>query len=157
MASVIKPNHIIIPSLSLGVLIIGRLLTGGEMGWYKTLKFTFITPPGWFIAAVWQWIFVLVTIVALYVWNSFRRDVRFFALLSLLILNGALNIAWSYFFFYRHEIGYAFLDALALAATTVALIILIRPVSRLLSWLLMPYAVWLIFAIALNGLICLAN
>lgn len=157
MASIIKTNHLVIPGIAIGVLLVGRLLSCGQMDWYSTLHVPFLTPSGSTIATIWQIIFVLVTIVALYVWNSFPRNAIFYALVALLALNAGLNVAWSYLFFHEHAIGYAFLDAAALLGTTVALIMLIKTTSRTLSYLLVPYAFWLLYALVLNGLIWLMN
>jgi tryptophan-rich sensory protein len=49
------------------------------------------------------------------------------------------------------------IEILVLLATILALIILMRPVSRQASWALLPYALWVAFATALTWAIAAKN
>jgi len=149
----VRNNYIAITALALLTMFIGSYFSWGQMEWYKTLTLPTITPPDWIFKYVWNVIYILTTLAALIVWNRFERNKRFVAIIALFALNAALNASWTYFFFYKHSIGTALIDAIAVQSTTIALGILIAQNSPLTALLLTPYVAWNFFAIVLNALI----
>jgi tryptophan-rich sensory protein len=95
---------------------------------------------------IWTLIFVLTTISAILFWIRGFRNKKFWIVIALLLVNGILNAFWSFLFFGFHLIGASILEMIVLEITTILLIILIRPTSRLASILLYPYAIWVAFA-----------
>jgi len=153
----IKTHFIFIPIAVFAVALLGSWLTGGGMDWYKTINLPSFTPPGSVIGTVWTIIFILTAISALIFWQKAPRDKRLSWTATFFILNGALNIFWSYLFFNRHWLGAAVWEAGILDLSVIVLIILIWPVSRLASTLLMPYAAWTTFATYLTYVIWSLN
>lgn len=150
-------NHVIIPIVTILVAWSGSLLTSAGMSWYKSINIPVWSPPGSVIGAVWTTIFFLSTISALIVWNKSSHDRRFRWIIGIFILNAMLNVFWSYLFFSQHLIGSAIFEAAALGLTAYVLIVLIWPVSRGASLLLVPYAGWTTFATYLTYLIWTLN
>jgi tryptophan-rich sensory protein len=64
--------------------------------------------------------------------------------------NLALNLAWTLIFFRGRSPLAASVEIVALEATTVALIVRVRPISPLAALALVPYALWVVFATALT-------
>lgn len=141
-----KMRFIFIPLAVLAVALLGSWLTGGGMDWYKTINLPSFTPAGSVIGTVWTIIFILTAISAIIFWGKAPRDRRFWWVLGFFILNGLLNIFWSFLFFNRHWLGAAVWEAGVLDLSVIILIILIWPISRLASMLLAPYAAWTTFA-----------
>ena len=104
------------------------------------------TPPGSIIGLAWTTIFILTALSAMIVWNTAPRDSRLWWIVLLFLLNGVLNVFWSYLFFNQHLVGTALWEMLLLNASTVALIVLIWPINRLAASLLFPYVGWVTFA-----------
>jgi len=148
-----KLNYVIIPLLVFLTSFIGSLATSGGMEWYKTIKIPSWTPPGSVIGLVWTIIFILAAFSAIIVWNSGVSGNRFNWIIGIFIANAILNILWSYIFFNQHLIATAFGEAILLDVTVIALIILIWPISKLASLLLVPYASWVAFASYLTFII----
>jgi tryptophan-rich sensory protein len=123
------------------------------MQWYRQLNLPAITPPDYVFGMVWTIIYILATIAALLVWNKHYRNKNFSLIMGLFAVNAILNLSWSYFFFYKHAIQIALFDCIALAVVTLLLVYYIWPLSRRISALLVPYAIWTIFASYLNFLI----
>ncbi len=138
-------------------MIIGAFFVWHGMPWYATLKLPSYTPSGFFISSVWHVIFLLATIAILYLWNKTEHGLKFGLIMFLFGINGLLNSAWSYIFFYKHMIGTAVWCALSLALSTFLLIVMIWPISRFAASLLIPYALWVVFATYLNYMIWLIN
>lgn len=138
---------LVIPSIVFCAALLGAYFTGqGEINWYYNLKLPPWTPDGSFIGAMWSLIYVATAISILYVWNRGERNRLFFFTIFLFLVNGVLNILWSYLFFAKHLIGAAVLETALLEISTVALVVLARRVSILASILLLPYALWVLFA-----------
>jgi translocator protein len=152
----IKPNHLVIPCITILVAIVGSWVTQGGMEWYKgELVQPSLTPPNWAFPIAWNTIFVLTTISALIVWNkkgSYKPLI--FALFG---LNAFLNVLWSILFFGDHLIFPAFVEMIILELTLVLLIPLIWKTSKAASLMLLPYLLWVGFATYLTYLINVLN
>jgi benzodiazapine receptor len=141
-----KLNYIIIPLITFLTALSGSLLTSRGMDWYKTIVKPSWTPAGSLIGTVWTILFILGAISALIVWNRLPHDNRFKWIIAVFIINAILNVGWSFLFFNQHLLLTAIFEAALLGASVVALVILIWPLSRLAASLLIPYAVWVLFA-----------
>ena len=157
MKLLIKPNYLVIPGIAVLMMTLGRLITSYGMPWYRTINLPFFTPSGFVIGLVWQIIYILTTTAVLLVWNRCQRNVRFWTIISLFTINAALNVYWSYLFFYQHTIFFALIDAIFLEITVLALLFLLWPLSHLIALLLAPYVCWVAFAIVLNAVIWFIN
>ena len=152
-----KPNYVVIPLITIAVALAGSHFTNRGMAWYQTLKRPALTPPGAAIGAVWTVLYVLATLSALVVWNTFPRNERFGWIVGLFLVNAFLNGFWSYLFFGRALIGPALVEMIALLGTVVALMVLTFPGSKAASGLLIPYAAWVTFATYLTVMIWRLN
>jgi benzodiazapine receptor len=154
-----KLRYLTIPLITILVSAAGSSFTssGIASGWYDSIAKPSWTPPGSVIGAVWTAIFILTAISAILVWNKAKRGPRFGWIIGIFIANAALNVFWSFLFFGQHLIGYAVWEAALLDLSVIALMILIWPVSRLASALLVPYAVWVAFAAYLTYVVYALN
>lgn len=144
-----KEHHLYIPGVAILALLAGSWLSAEGMPWYHTIKLPWYTPPAWAFPAVWNIIYFLTVISAIIFWDRVKdsqgKDVKW-----LFALNAFLNVSWSYLFFYHHMIGAALAIAVLLECTIVLLMLLMWPVSQRAVWLLIPYLMWVGFAIFLN-------
>lgn len=156
--SKIKPNYLIIPAFTVLVSRLGRYFSEAGMRWYRgILQKPVFTPPEWVFPLVWSTIYFLTTICALLVYNTFERTTKTKVIMGLFILNGLLCIQWTYLFFYQHMIGAALINSIVTLSTVVALIVLIGSTSKRTALLLVPYLLWLSFAVFLNHRIYMIN
>ncbi len=154
----LKINYLIIPGLVILILGLGRWFTMQGIQWYhEDILLPALTPPDWVFSVIWTLIGTLTVFSLLIVWNICTRDPYMWTIMSLFGVNGMLNVLWSYFFFYRKNISLAFLDAQFVFLSIVFLIAFIWRCSRLAALLLVPYALWVIFALYLNYEIWLIN
>lgn len=131
--------------------IIGSLFTVSSLStWYATLAKPSFTPPGWIFGPVWTTLFVLMGIAAFLVYKKGprRRDVQ----IALAVCMGqlVLNTLWSFLFFGLHRPDVAFIEIIILWGAIVATIILFERVSKGAALLLVPYILWVSFALYLN-------
>lgn len=153
-----KLHYIVIPSIVLAVSYIGSLFTRSGMdGWYQSLSLPSWTPDGSLIGLAWTIIFILTAIALIIFWNKREEYENKNLIINLFVLNGFLNLFWSFLFFNQHLILLAFVDALLLGFSVLLLIMFLSSKSKLASLLLLPYFVWVMFASYLNWSIYMIN
>ena len=127
--------------------------------WYDALLKPTFNPPSWLFGPVWTALYALMAVALWLVRRHLDSDYR--ALLrratQLFAVQFVLNLVWTPLFFGLHSAGLAFLDIcllwLALLSTTLAF----GRVRPLAGYLLLPYMLWVSFALVLNGTIWLMN
>jgi len=144
-------SYILIPLVTILVAFVGgRLTVASVKTWYVGLRKPSWTPPGAVIGTVWTVLYILAALSALIVLNL-PDGASVPAMIAVLFyLNAAVNVFWSYVFFYLHKMGPAIWVCLFLDITIILLIQFIAPISPLAAWLLVPYAAWVTFASYLN-------
>lgn len=157
LKKILCPTLIII-LMVITVALVGSYFTSMGMTWYDTaLIQPSATPPKWAFPVAWNIIFTLTTISAIIVWIKGKKAKHFALVIGLFILNAILNVVWSLLFFKLQLIFPAFIEMIFLEATLIALLILTWPISRLASFLLLPYTLWVGFATYLTYLIWALN
>jgi tryptophan-rich sensory protein len=122
----------------------------GLDGWYPDLEKPFFTPPNWLFGPVWTILYILMGISAGIVWSKgfYHKWVKI-ALYHFgfqLLLNGF----WSLLFFGLHEPFWALLNIIALFIVIILTIKWFKIISKIAAYLLIPYAVWVLYAAILN-------
>lgn len=139
----IKSSYIIIPVLVFLFALVGQCFTSMGMIWYQSeLIQSGLTPPNWVFPVVWNVIFICLAISAIMAWE--KRMGRL--IIGFFIVSGVANALWSLIFFVFHLILLSFIEALVLELIVIGLIILLWKKSKIAALLLLPYAVWMIFA-----------
>ncbi len=125
--------------------------------WYAGLNKPFFAPPNYLFAPVWTLLYLLMGVSFFLIWRQGwgKKKVREAGKYFLAQL--ALNLIWSPIFF-------------GLRTPVLALVIIILmwwmilqtmkkfyPLSRLASYLLVPYLLWVSFATLLNAAIAILN
>ena len=142
-------------ALSLVAMGLGGWLTSLGFGeWYDALKKPPFQPPGWVFSPVWATIFTLLTIAT---WRVARQGAVARTALVVYGFQPVLNVLWSLFFFTLHETGWALMNIAVLDALVLSMVFLYGRIDRMSGWFIVPYAVWLSLATAINTWIVLNN
>jgi len=138
--------------LVLLVLLVGALggLATDTRGWFEALEKPAFNPPSWVFGPVWTTLYLMMAyaawrVVARAGWPSARPALILFA------LQLALNLAWSWLFFAAQRPDLALVDIVVLDLAVLATGWSFSRHDRPAAWLLVPYAVWIAFATALNA------
>ncbi len=120
------------------------------LDWYPTLEKPWFNPPNWIFGPVWIFLYVLMGIAAGIVWSKgfYHKWVQtaLYHFGFQLMLNGA----WSLLFFGLKEPLWALIDIIGLFIFLILTIKWFKIVSNTAAYLLIPYAVWVLFAAILN-------
>ncbi|WGK66274.1 TspO/MBR family protein [Croceiramulus getboli] len=118
--------------------------------WYPTLTKPAFTPPNWLFAPVWIVLYILMGISAGLVWSRgfYHKWVK--TALYHFGFQLILNASWSVLFFGLESPLWALLIILTLFIVLLFTIKWFKVVHSKAAYLLIPYAVWIAFATALN-------
>lgn len=136
--------------------IIGSLFTISTIPtWYTTLQKPFLNPPGWVFGPVWIVLYLLMGISLWLIWESDSKEKK--KAVGLFFAQLVLNAIWSPLFFGAQSIGGALAVIVLLWAAIVLTILVFTKISRAAAWLLVPYILWVSFAVYLNFSIFILN
>lgn len=116
--------------------------------WYESVK-PAIAPPNWVFPVVWTVLFYLIAVSLYYSWIENERKNKKKVIIYYGI-NFILNILWSYIFFKMQNPRFALLEILILWVSIFVLIGFNWRRSRKAAYFLIPYLLWVSFAIILN-------
>lgn len=124
--------------------------------WYKNLKKSKLTPPGWVFGVVWPILYA--TILAYYIVMILdKRCINFCLPLIIFTIQMVFNLTWSYVFFLRQlPLQALIMNIIMIVLTSVTVYLtLIEGTSYYV--IILPYLAWISFASYLNGYIVYYN
>ena len=164
-----KPHHFAIPSIAITVALLGGIFTEVGMQWYTSdLVLPSFVPPDWIFPLVWISLYVMIAGAAYMVWHQGPKKVfhifathdakEDFRLLQwLFVVNAVLNVLWTFLFFTLQWIALASIEIVLLEMSIIGMIALSWKISKPAAYLLIPYAIWVLFAMYLTMRIAFLN
>lgn len=132
--------------LSLGAGFVGSFAPPGE--WYVALDKPLWNPPSFLFPIVWSALYITMGVAAWLVWRSSsparRRALAFF------VAQLVLNALWSWLFFGFHMIVLALVEIVILWLLILVTAREFFACRRIAGALLVPYAIWVGFAMVLT-------
>lgn len=127
----------------------GSAASVNAKSFYAQLSQPSWAPPAYLFGPVWTTLYVLMAVAAWLVWQRTGfRGARTPLLLFLVQL--AVNALWSWLFFVWHLGAWAFFDICVLWALILATLVAFWRIKPLAGALLVPYFLWVSFALALS-------
>jgi len=139
-----------------GVAMFMGLISGKDLvTWYNCLRKSSLTPPGVVFSIVWPILYVLLAIAGYRLYEKKSKQLTKGQIGYAIQL--ALNFLWTPVFFNGHWIGAAFVIVSLMVFFTYYLVIKCFKTDKVVSYLLIPYLLWIVFASYLNFYIFLNN
>jgi len=136
--------------------VIGSVFTSESVStWYLTIEKPDFNPPSWVFAPVWTTLYALMGISAYLVFISGKKE-SFFAL-AVFGLQLFLNTLWSFAFFGLQSPFLGLIIIVLLWCAILGTIYTFFKISRKAAYLLVPYILWVSFAMVLNYSIWMLN
>ncbi len=130
---------------------IGAFATQSSVNtWFTTLNKPFFNPPNWVFGPVWTILYILMGIAAGRVWSNGFHHKWVKTAMYHFIFQLLLNTLWSLVFFGMQEIFGALLVIIALLILLLFTYKWFKIVDSLSAFLLIPYILWVSFALVLN-------
>ena len=117
--------------------------------WYEQINKPDWRPPNWLFGPVWLVLYISIAVSGWLIWRQSGNTNTEFPLI-LFVAPLVLNGLWSTVFFGMRRPGLAFCEIIALWVSIIAVIIAFHPISQIASWMLIPYWLWVSFAVVLN-------
>lgn len=118
--------------------------------WYFALKRPSWQPSDWLFGPVWTVILTLASISLYLSWRNAPDTGSRVMIAALFVANGIANVVWSPLFFKLRRPDWALWEVPLLWLSILLPIVLLYPISRTASLLLVPYLAWVSFAAFLN-------
>ena len=125
--------------------------------WYAGLSQPSFTPPDWSFGVVWSILYVMMGISAFLIWNNGINKKQVNVALGLFIIQLALNGLWTPIFFGLHMMALALVEIVLLWIAILITILAFWRISKPATFLLLPYILWVSFAVVLNAALCFLN
>ena len=142
-------------AISLGIGGLSAFFTMNSMDIYQNINRPKLAPPGYIFPIVWTILYVLMGISSYLIHRSNHKNKE--TALIIYYFQLLINFSWPILFFNYQN----FLLALAiLFILNILVIILIKvtySINHLASYLLIPYLIWILFALYLNFWIFIHN
>lgn len=133
--------------ICLAAAVFGILFVPGE--WYETMSKPSWTPPDHVFSWIWSALYIMMGSAVWIVWRQ-RRSTEITLPITVFTLQLFLNALWAFLFFGLHRLDLALIDAgLLLIVLTVAVIVFWK-INALAGIFLIPYYLWMFFAVYLN-------
>ena len=122
--------------------------------WYQQLHQPSFTPPDWLFGPVWTVLYIMIGMAGGLLWQQRQASPH---ALTIYIVQLLLNFSWSFIFFGAQKIGWAAVDIVLLWLSIAITLWLARRASKTACWLLVPYFLWVSFAMILNITLWMLN
>jgi translocator protein len=137
---------------------IGSVFTASSLeNWYLLLEKPAFTPPSWVFFPAWVTLYTLMGISLYLVWEKGLQKQEVKTAMFIFGVQLGLNALWSFIFFGLRSPYYAFVEIILLWLAIFLTILKFRPISKIASYLLLPYILWVSFAMLLNYNIWILN
>jgi tryptophan-rich sensory protein len=138
--------------------IIGSLFTSPAIpAWYDTLTKPSFTPPSWVFGPAWVILYALMGASLYVIRNKRVKNKRVKASLEVFGVQLVLNVLWSFLFFGLRSPLYGLIAILALWIAILLTIKKFSQISKKAAILLIPYILWVTFAMILNLYVWVLN
>lgn len=143
--------------IPLAVGFVGSFFTSSSVStWYETIAKPSFNPPNFVFAPVWTILFILIGISFYLVWTkNFGKQKN--KLIKIFSIQLFLNLIWSALFFGLQNPLLGLIDIILLETAIIFNIKIFYKVSKTASYLLIPYLIWVSFALILNLSIVILN
>jgi len=152
----LKLNHLAISYIAVLIVVFGGVLINDGIAWYYRLTLPVWHPSALVIVLVWTVIYLCGAWSLMLIWNGVR-GIRFPWIVSGFGLLVFLNLVWSISFFQLHLISVSLWVGAAFGLCVLILMGLICKVSKKASLLLLPFALWIAFALCVQYSVLLLN
>lgn len=125
--------------------------------WYRSLIKPPLTPPNWIFGPVWTILFALMGIAAYLVWQKGMKKKSVKTALTLFVIQFVFNILWSLIFFGLQWPFGGVIVIVVLWLSIIATLWKFYLVEKWAGYLLIPYLLWVTFAMYLTASVFLLN
>lgn len=125
--------------------------------WYESLVRPWFVPPNWVFATSWSILYILMGISLYLIWKRGLNQPKAKIALGFFGLQLVLNFLWTVFFFGMRSLFLGMVDAILLWLAILITIWCFYGISKKAAYLLIPYLLWVSFAVIMNYYFVILN
>ena len=138
--------------------LIGSLFTAPAISiWYSNLTKPSFSPPDSVFGPVWITLYILMGISVYRVWRQTEREEESKKAVRFFWIHLVFNSVWSILFFGAQNPGLALVEIVSLLILIIWITLLFKRIDKWAGALMVPYVLWVSFAVVLNYFIWLLN
>lgn len=131
-------------------LLAGGLLTRPNLDWYASLQRPGFEPPNRAFTIVWPILYAMQALAAWLAWKAPGKDQDRRTAFIWFFMQLGIGVLWSYAFFFMHSPPFGLAVIMTFLIAIVITIVFFDRLSRTAALLLVPLALWVAYATALN-------
>lgn len=127
-----------------------------NMEWYALLSKPALTPPDAVFGMVWPVLYVMIFVALAVYWKT-KSEIKKTAGYVCFFIQLLMNLSWTTVFFSMQSPVAALILLAAMTVVAAKTVRLFFKVSKIAGGLMVPYGMWLLFALYLNAGIAVLN
>ena len=126
--------------------------------WYKSLEKSTLSPPDWIFSVVWPILYIMLASVLVILMLDKRCVAPWLCQpLWFFLIQMVLNLSWTTIFFQQRAPRIALGVLITIWSFTALTLVSLWDFQRIAYWLMIPYFLWISFALYLNAVIVWLN
>ena len=137
----------------------GFITSKNVLSWYADITRPSFSPPNWVFGPVWTFLYAIMSAAVWNVWNKVKENNKSLGIkiVSIYFFHLLVGASWSFVFFGLHQIFLGFVVIIIIISFILYLMKLYWQISRISTFIMIPYLAWSCYALVLNFFIWKLN
>jgi benzodiazapine receptor len=130
----------------------GFVTSKNLLSWYADITRPSFSPPNWVFGPVWTFLYFTMSAAVWNVWNKVKEDNQSLGIkiVSLYFFHLLVGASWSFVFFGLHQIFLGFVVIIIIISFILYLMKQYWQISKISTFIMIPYLAWTCYALVLN-------
>ena len=130
----------------------GFITSKNVLSWYADITRPSFSPPNWVFGPVWTFLYFTMSAAVWNVWNKVKEDNKSLGIkiVSIYFFHLLVGASWSFVFFGLHQIFLGFVVIIIIISFILYLMQQYWQISKISTFIMIPYLAWSCYALVLN-------
>ena len=130
----------------------GFITSKNVLSWYADITRPSFSPPNWVFGPVWTFLYFTMSAAVWNVWNKVKENNKSLGIkiVSIYFFHLLVGASWSFVFFGFHQIFLGFVVIIIIISFILYLMKQYWQISKISTFIMIPYLAWSCYALVLN-------
>jgi len=130
----------------------GFITSKNVLSWYADITRPSFSPPNWVFGPVWTFLYFTMSVAVWNVWNKVKENNKSLGIkiVSIYFFHLLVGASWSFVFFGFHQIFLGFVVIIIIISFILYLMKQYWQISKISTFIMIPYLAWSCYALVLN-------
>ena len=130
----------------------GLITSKNVLSWYADITRPSFSPPNWVFGPVWTFLYFTMSAAVWNVWNKVKENNKSLGIkiISIYFFHLLVGASWSFVFFGLHQIFLGFVVIIIIISFILYLMKQYWQISKISTFIMIPYLAWSCYALVLN-------